>query len=139
MPKATDAIHIPSNEISFSYARSSGPGGQNVNKVNSKAILHWEIGATAALNAGVVQRFTEKFSNHINKEGFVVITSDEYRDQPRNAEACLDKLKNMIASVLVPPKKRVATKPSKRQKAKRLDSKKQRSDRKQTRKRVSYD
>lgn len=127
-------IAIHDDELRFSFARSSGPGGQNVNKVNSKATLHWNPSASAALPDEVRSRFLALYAKRISNEGDIVITSQESRDQPKNIQICLDKLKAMIEAVLVAPKRRRATKPTKGSKMRRLDAKKQRSQVKEGRK-----
>ena len=126
---------IPDEDLRFSFSRSSGPGGQNVNKVNSKATLHFSIRNSASLPPGVRARFVQKFASRLTNEGDVVITSQESRDQPKNVDLCLEKLRGMILEVLHPPKKRRATKPSKGSKIRRVEAKKRRSQVKEGRKR----
>jgi ribosome-associated protein len=128
MLQITRAIGIPDDDLHFTFARSSGPGGQNVNKVSSKATLRWSAAASPHLPADVRQRFLEKFASQLTKHGEVVLYSQEFRDQPKNIEACREKLRAMIASVVAPPKKRRATKPTKGSKARRLHDKKSRAE-----------
>ena len=129
---------IPNNEISFQFARSSGPGGQNVNKVNSKAIMFWSVQDNTCLPHGVIQRVKAAFSNRINQDGFLIIHSEKYRDKPQNIRDCHKKLQAMILSVWTPPKQRKADKPSKGSIEKRIATKKGRSDLKKSRQKVSY-
>lgn len=124
----TPSIKIPEAELRLSFARSSGPGGQNVNKVSSKAILHFAVATTPSLPPEVRQRFMERFKSRLTTTGEVVIHSEEYRDQPRNIQSSYDKLRDMVLAVLKPPKKRRATKPTKGSKVRRLKEKKSRSD-----------
>jgi len=84
MLSISDTIVIPRSEIQLSFSRSPGPGGQNVNKVNSKVTLRWDIRNTTSLPWAVKQRFLARFGNRITKEGHLVLTSHRYRDQPRN-------------------------------------------------------
>jgi ribosome-associated protein len=120
-------VIIPESELRLSFARSSGPGGQNVNKVSSKAILHFDATTSPSLPDGVRARLLESYSSRITNSGEIVIHSEEFRDQPKNIQACYDKLRDMIVSVLQPPKKRRATKPSRGSKVRRLKEKKARS------------
>jgi len=126
-------ISIPQDELHFTYARSSGKGGQNVNKVNSKAVLKWNPAGSRAMPPAVKQRFFEKFANRLTTEGDLVIMSDEHRDQGRNVSECIARLKDMIASVWRAPKVRRATKPTFGSKQRRLKSKKEHSEKKKSR------
>jgi ribosome-associated protein len=126
-------IRIPLAEFQFSFVRSAGPGGQNVNKLNTKAVLRWPIAASPNLPAGVRERFRAKYGNRLTSEGELVLTSQRFRDQSRNKADCLEKLRSMLASVARPPVKRRRTKPSKASKARRLDEKRRRSEHKESR------
>ena len=124
----TPNLRIPDAELRLSFARSSGPGGQNVNKVSSKAVLHFDVLTSPALPPDVRQRFVTRYQSRLTNAGEIVIHSEEFRDQPRNIQACYDKLRDMILTVLRPPKKRKATKPTRGSKVRRLNEKKRRSD-----------
>jgi ribosome-associated protein len=126
-------IHIPLDEFEFTYARSSGPGGQNVNKVNSKAILRWSVITSASLPEDVRTRLLAKIRSQLTNEGELVLNSDRYRDQPRNREDCLERIRKLIHSVATPPKKRRPTKPSRAAKQRRLKSKQANAQKKQQR------
>ena len=126
------------DEFNFSFSRSSGPGGQNVNKVNSKVTLHWDINESSMCSEAVKERFNKKYSRYI-KNGKVVIQSQKFKTQVRNKQDCLDKLKALLESVQKAPKQRLATKPTKSAVKKRLDNKKQHSEKKTLRsKKVNY-
>lgn len=112
------------DELNFSYSRSSGAGGQNVNKVNSKVTLEWDIEASASIQTEVKARFKERYKNLINQAGVVQITSQESRSQKMNQDNCVKKLNHLVQSVLHPPKPRKKTRPKKSAVQKRLDSKK---------------
>lgn len=129
----TQNIRIPREEFEFTFARGSGPGGQNVNKVNSKAVLRWNPTTTPSLPQPVRERFLAKFASRLTTEGELVLASERHRDQPSNIEDCLEKVREMVASVAVPPKKRRATKPSRGSKERRLESKRRDSAKKQNR------
>jgi ribosome-associated protein len=137
MLEVNNRIQIPDTELQMAYARSGGPGGQNVNKVNSKAILTWDITQSSALPADAKERFLARYGRRISKEGLLQITSQRYRDQARNIEDCRAKLVELILSVAVPPVKRKPSKPSKGARQRRLNDKHVRSDRKQSRRRPS--
>lgn len=133
MLSITPYIEIPDQELDFSFSRSAGPGGQNVNKVSSKALLRWQVSNSNALPTYVKQRFLEKYSKRLTTEGEIILTSQKYRDQKSNIDDCLEKLKEMINSVLLPPTPRLPTKPSKAAKERRTAEKRQQSVRKQQR------
>ncbi len=135
----TDAIHVPDEELLFSYARSGGPGGQNVNKVASKAVLHWNVAANTTLPADVKARLRARHANRITAEGELVLQSQRYRDQGRNVEDCRAKLRQMILQALHPPRPRKATKPSRGSKERRLEAKRQQSRRKALRRKAVED
>ena len=85
-------IQIPASEIELTFARSSGPGGQNVNKTSSKAVLRWNLLGSNAVPESVKKRFMEAFASRLTTEGDVVIHSDESRDRSINIETCKEKL-----------------------------------------------
>jgi ribosome-associated protein len=126
-------LSVPRNELSFTFSRSSGPGGQNVNKLNTKATLRWNVAASSSLPDGVRERFVTRYANRLTNEGELVLTSQRYRDQARNVADCLAKLETMLAAVARPPRRRKKTRPSRASKERRLAEKKLRSDRKQSR------
>ena len=120
-------------ELRFSYARSSGPGGQNVNKVESKAVLRWAVARSRAVPADVRARFLARFGSRITGEGELVIASQRYRDRERNVADCVAKLQAMLAEVAVPPKPRKKTRPSAGARERRLEAKRARARRKRER------
>jgi ribosome-associated protein len=127
-------ITIPFSEYSFSFSRSGGAGGQNVNKVNSKVTLEWNLNATEAITYSVKERFRLRYKGFINEEGIVQIISQKTRSQKDNIDDCIQKLQEMIQEVLIPPKIRKATKPKKSAVLKRLNTKKKDSEKKRLRK-----
>src|SRR5438093_10330945 len=98
----SDQLQIPLKELSFSFARSSGPGGQNVNKVNSKATLRWNARESSSLPADVRERFLARFGRRLTQLGEIIVVSQRYRDQGRNVADCLAKLRAMLSAVAVP-------------------------------------
>ena len=128
-----DKLRIPLSELNFTFSRSGGPGGQNVNKVASKATLRWAVAKSPALPPAVRQRFEQRFASRLTVEGEILITSQRYRDQGRNIADCLEKLRGMLAEVARPPKTRRPTKPSKASRQRRLTGKRKQSDKKSLR------
>ena len=129
-------IRIPLREFDFQFARSSGPGGQNVNKLSTKAILRWGIERSPNLPEDVRERFCARFRRRITREGEFVLTSQRFRDQGRNVADCLEKLRGMLEEVAAPPKRRRPTKPSRAAKERRLKEKHVQSEKKRRRGRV---
>lgn len=130
MLQVTPTFCIPEEELHWTYARSSGPGGQNVNKVNSKAILHWNIQESPAIPDEVRERFLRTYKSRITTLGQVVLSSERFRDQPRNIEDCREKLVELLTSVWVAPKRRRPTKPTRGSVERRLETKRANSVRK---------
>lgn len=126
-------IHLADDELKFTFVRSSGPGGQNVNKVNSKAVLRWNILASPGVPGAVRERFTSRFGARLTAAGDLVLTSQRYRDQHRNEEDCLEKLHAMLAAVARPPKRRRKTKPTRASIERRKEQKRETSHKKERR------
>ncbi len=126
-------MRIPVDEIAFTFARSGGPGGQNVNKVNSKAILRWSVTASPSLPEDVRTRFLTKYANRLTSDGDLILTSQKYRDQSRNVDDCLEKLNDMLASVAKRPTPRRPTKPTYASELRRTQAKREHSAKKKKR------
>jgi ribosome-associated protein len=129
----TRRIRVPPSELRFTFVRSSGPGGQNVNKVSSKAVLRWDARHSAALPDDVRQRFLNRYRSRLTSDGHLVLQSQRYRDQARNAADCLAKLKAMITAVAQPPKKRKPTQPGRAVIEERLATKRHHAQKKRAR------
>ncbi len=136
----TSILEIPLAELRFKFNRSSGPGGQNVNKLNTRAELQYNFAQSAVLSALQRQRIAKKLSARLNSEGLLIVNSERFRTQGGNREDCLDKLSALLAEAIKPPPpKRRKTKPGRAARARRLDGKKRRSERKKSRRRPLSD
>jgi ribosome-associated protein len=133
MLEISDRIRIPDDEFSWSFVRSGGPGGQNVNKVASKAVLRWNVIASPSLPDDIKARLQQQQRRRITNDGDLLLTSQRYRDQERNRLDCLDKVAGMLRAAAVAPKKRRKTKPSRGAHERRLAAKKRRSTLKSSR------
>ena len=132
-------VRVPFRELHFSFARSSGAGGQNVNKVNTKATLRWDVHASPGLPDDVRERFLARYARRITRNGELVLASQRYRDQGRNTADCLEKLRAMLLEVATAPRRRRPTRPSKASRERRLASKRASSERKRLRRRPASD
>ena len=132
-------IAIPRREIRFSFVRSSGPGGQNVNKVASKAVLRWPIATSGSLSDELRARLMGRLGRRINDRGELVLASQRYRDQSKNIADCLDKLRALIAAAMKVPKRRKKTHIPKSVREGRLRQKPQAGEKKQGRRRPSLE
>lgn len=133
-------LHVHDSEVAFAASRSSGPGGQNVNKVNTRMELRLPVtalGGPGRLSQAALDRFRRLAAGRITKEDELILASGRFRSQARNRQACLDLLRELIITARVPPKPRKATKPGRGAVQKRLREKKIRGEIKQRRKRPS--
>lgn len=124
------------NEITFSASRSSGAGGQNVNKVNTKVTLKFDVKNSQHLTEEEKEIILKKLSTRLTNEGVLILTSQEKRSQLQNKEAVILKFQKIIAKAFEKKKARKATKPSKGAVQERIKEKKQRSEKKQWRQKV---
>ena len=132
-------VVIPAGDLSYTAARSSGPGGQNVNKVSSKIELRFDLEGTSALHPAVKARLRALAGHRLDADGQVRVVSQKTRDQSRNREDARDKLAELIRSALVVPKTRTATRPSRGAKRRRREDKRRRAGTKELRRRISTD
>lgn len=127
---------IPSSEISFRFSRSGGPGGQNVNKLETKVELLFDVANSAGLTDEQKQRVLIREKNRIDADGILSVTAQESRSQSANREAAVEKFVAILAGALAKRKKRIKTRASKASREKRIEGKKRRGKTKQTRGRV---
>ena len=125
--------HIPSTELAFKTSRSSGPGGQNVNKVETKVTLLFDLANSLSLTDHEKARIQDAMPGRINKEGILRVTSSKHRSQSANREAATERFYDLILGALQSQKKRRKTRPSKRSREKRLEGKRRRSELKRLR------
>ncbi len=130
------SFQIPDSEIELTYVRSSGPGGQNVNKVNSKCQLRWNAQESASVPFLLRERLLMYLKSRLTRSGDLIVMDDSYRDQPRNREACFVKFKSLLLEAIHIPKQRKDTQPTRSSERRRANSKRKQSEKKSLRGRV---
>jgi len=127
MIRVTDKIQIDESEIEESFVRSSGPGGQNVNKVSSAVQLRFDVRHSPSLPDDVRRRLERLAGKRLTNDGVIVLIAQTHRSQERNRAEALERLVELIRAASVRPKPRTATRPTLASKKRRLDSKTRRS------------
>ena len=133
MLQISPTLSIPDDELIERFVRSSGPGGQNVNKVSTAVELRFDAAQSPSLPDAVRARLLAKRDRRITGEGVIVLSAQRFRTQERNREDARTRLTELIRTALVAPKPRVATKPTRGSKERRLTSKRERANVKRTR------
>ncbi|MDY0020855.1 alternative ribosome rescue aminoacyl-tRNA hydrolase ArfB [Arenimonas caeni] len=139
MLEITPTLSIPDDELVERFVRSGGPGGQNVNKVSTAVELRFDIAGSTALPAEVKARLLARRDRRITAEGVLVLSAQRFRTQDRNREDARARLAALVAAATVAPKKRVATKPTKGSKERRLGAKRERASVKRQRSASAWD
>lgn len=131
---ARGAIVIPAEELHWQFVRSQGPGGQHVNRASTKAVLRFHAATSPSLPQAVRARLLEQQRSRLTEAGDLVITSQRFREQPRNIADCLAKLRAILERAAQPPRTRRPTRPTKGSVARRRLAKQRRSETKKLRK-----
>jgi ribosome-associated protein len=119
----SDRLMIPDTELHWSFVRAGGPGGQNVNKVASRAQLRWDLAGSPSLPDGIKARLRTQQAGRITNEGELLLSSQRFRDQERNKQDCLDKLQEIIRQAAERPRPRKPTRPTRASRRRRREAK----------------
>ncbi len=138
MPERAPNIEDIKEELLFTTSRSSGPGGQNVNKVNSKVILKWDVGNSTQINENQKGIIFHKLKSRLTKDGVLVLQEQESRSQLVNKEQVIIKLNDLLRKAFTVRKKRKPTKPTKSSVQKRVKEKKLKGEKKQWRQKPDH-
>ncbi len=133
MVPITPGISLKDGELEFEFLRASGPGGQNVNKVATAVQLRFDVRHSPSLPEDVRRRLVGLAGRRMTSEGILCITAQRFRTQDQNRLDTLNRLRELVASAAVPPKRRKATRPTKSSKERRLAGKRLKGDRKNQR------
>ena len=133
MVEITPTIHLDEQEVEFVFIRSSGPGGQNVNKLSTTVQLRFNVANSASLPSEVKQRLVRLAGRRMTSAGVLIIEARQYRSQERNRQAALGRLIRLIRQAAEPPRPRHKTRPTQASILRRLETKRKRSEIKRTR------
>jgi ribosome-associated protein len=137
--EVTSGVRIPDSDLSVSFVRASGPGGQNVNKVASAVQLRFELASTAALDDRVKARLRALAGRRVTDDGALLIIARNHRTQEQNRREALERLAELIRKALIEPKVRRPTRPTRASKERRLASKARKQQTKALRSKVRWD
>ncbi len=130
MVRINDQLTIDDGELSFEFARSSGPGGQNVNKVETKVRLLFDVAGSPTLTEDQRAKIEERLATRISKHGVLRVSSQRHRSREANRKATIERFVELVADALAEEKPRVPTRVSRAARKRRLESKRQRSRKK---------
>lgn len=131
-------IAIPRSEVSVETSRSGGPGGQKVNKTETKVTLRFDLVGTESLSESLKARLKKKLAHRLTKNGELLVSCEDHRVQSRNLETAFERLQGMLQEAMKRPKARKKTRPSLGAKRRRLEAKKQQGEKKKARGKVDY-
>jgi ribosome-associated protein len=134
-----ESLSIPRSELDVRVSRSSGAGGQHVNKTSSRVEIFWNVSGSRALTDEQRSRLLEKLASRLTTEGSIRVVASDLRSQSRNRELAEERLADLVRRALIVPRRRRATKPTRASKEARLDSKKRHSTKKRDRRDTSLD
>ena len=134
-----ESLSIPQNELDVRVSRSSGAGGQHVNKTSSRVEIFWNVLTSRALSEEQRARLQEKLGPRLTTEGSIRVVASDMRSQSRNRDLAEERLAELVRRALVVPRKRKATKPTRAAKEARLEAKKRHSHKKRERRDASFD
>ena len=133
MIRITDSISLGENELEFRYVTSAGPGGQNVNRVATAAHLHFDAASSPSLPDDVKRRLRSVAGRRLSADGVLIIKAQRYRSQERNRDDAVERLVGILQRAAVPARERRSTRPSQSSVEQRLEEKRRRANRKQSR------
>jgi ribosome-associated protein len=139
MLEITDQISIAESELQFDFIRASGPGGQNVNKVSSAVQLRFDVANSPSLPEEVRQRLTLIAANRINKDGVLILEASQFRTQEQNRQEAINRLVELVRRAAHKARPRKKTRPNAASIERRLEQKRQRSEKKKLRRRAPDD
>lgn len=128
MVRISEQLEIPDSELVFTASRSGGPGGQNVNKLNTRVMLWFDVASSPTLSGEQKQLLLSRLANRITRDGVLQITSQQHRTQPANREAAIQRFVELLATALKRPKTRRPTRATFASRQRRLESKRRRSE-----------
>ena len=134
-----ESLSIPRSELDVRVSRSSGAGGQHVNKTSSRVEIFWNVLSSRALDDAQRNRLREKLASRMTSDGSIRVVASDMRSQSRNRDLAEERLVDLVRRALIVPKKRRATKPTRASKEVRLESKKRHSTKKAERRKESFD